>query len=295
VLHNTYKPPKTGRYDGKMKIDLHIHSRYAPNGKLPLRDIFERAKAVGIGALAVTDSYCIDGIPEALELGREYGITVVKGVEMQADSRVHILCYKFDENNEALRTMLKQARQWTSKGRLERIFQNLTGKYRVCITLEDVCRLLNTSAPSTKQICEALAKLGIAIDWKAAKAKYFAPDSPNGSCYVGALYSPEQLVAFGKQAGGRAILAHPHQIERKEVSLDELMTRLANAGLDGIEVHYNNQFTDDAKRQAALELKEKHGLSLVSGGSDFEGEAITCLGGEPQILSEMVSAELLEE
>ncbi len=275
-----------------MIIDLHIHSKYAPNGKLPLREIFERAKSVGIEALAITDSYCIDGIPEALELGNEYGIRVVKGVEMQADSRVHILGYKFDETNESLSAMLKQARHWTNTGRLEKIFQNMAEKYAIPATLEEVCRLQNTKAPNTKQICEALAKLGFAPDWKTAKANYFSPDSPNGTCYVGALYTPEQLISFGKQAGGLVILAHPHQIERKEVSLDELMPKLVLAGLDGVEVHYNNQFSDEEKRKAALELKEKYGFQLVSGGSDFDGEVVTCLGGNPQILNTMVSEEL---
>lgn len=278
-----------------MLTDLHIHSEYAPNGKLPLKSIFRRAKEKGIASMAITDSYCIAGLPEASSLAKEYGIRLVKGVEMQADSRVHILAYKFDENNALLNNALAEARAWVDCGRLDRIMHNMKCLYNIDAALEEICALQHTKSPSTKQICSFLVMKGYANDWRDAKQKYFSLSSEKGSCYVGAKFSAAELVRLAKVANGIAVLAHPHQIEREEVNLDSLMLELVEAGLDGIEVYYNNQFCDDEKRKNALGLKEKYGLKIISGGSDFDGETVACLGGSPPISEEMVSKILLEE
>ena len=276
-----------------MNIDLHVHSEYAPNGKWPLRKIFELAKAKDLSYLAITDSYCIDGLQEAFELGEEFGIKLIKGVEMQSNSRVHILAYNFDENNENFLRALKESREWADSGKIEGMAQKLRENYNLDISLEEICNLQNTISPSTKQFCQALVMKGYAKDWGEAKDLFFSPNSKNGNCYVGVKYSPEYLVKKAKEAGAIVILAHPHQIEIKEVEINNLMPKLIESGLDGIEIHYNNQSFDENKKQKAFNLLQDFELKIISGGSDFNGQNVTCLGGNPKITTEMISEELL--
>lgn len=275
-----------------MNIDLHVHSEYAPNGKWPLRNIFELAKARDISYLAITDSYCVEGLKEASKLSDEFGIKLIKGVEMQSNSRVHILAYNFDENNEGFLRTLKESREWADSGKIKGMVKKLQDNYSIDITLEEICKSQNTISPSTKQFCQALVLKGLAQDWREAKELFFLPNSKNGNCYIGVKYDPEYLVKKAKQAGAIVILAHPQQIETKEVNIDELMPKLIDSGLDGIEVYYHNPSFDENKKHKAFKLLHDFGLKIISGGSDFNGNNITCLGGDPKITTDLISEEL---
>jgi predicted metal-dependent phosphoesterase TrpH len=65
------------------------------------------------------------------------------------------------------------------------------------------------------------------------------------------------------EAGGIAVLAHPHQYHN-EALLEELIA----AGLDGVEVWHPSH--TEEQTEALLQLTEQKGL-LATGGSDFHG------------------------
>ncbi|MBW3004874.1 PHP domain-containing protein [Candidatus Woesearchaeota archaeon] len=62
-------------------IELHAHTNRS-DGDLNPREIVQLAKENGLTAIAITDHDTTEGIEEALEAGREYGIEVIPGIEL---------------------------------------------------------------------------------------------------------------------------------------------------------------------------------------------------------------------
>ncbi|KZL92428.1 PHP domain-containing protein [Clostridium magnum] len=78
-----------------MRGDLHIHST-ASDGSLSPRQIVKFAKSRGVDTIAISDHNSIDGIAEASEAGKEYGVSVIPAVELSTrfnDESIHILGY----------------------------------------------------------------------------------------------------------------------------------------------------------------------------------------------------------
>jgi hypothetical protein len=75
-----------------MKIDMHIHSSYSPDGRERPADILKYARKIGLDAVAITDHNEIKGALEAKKLGI---IPVVVGIEVSTRDG-HILGYGID-------------------------------------------------------------------------------------------------------------------------------------------------------------------------------------------------------
>ena len=67
-----------------MKIDLHIHSRYSPDGTLTPEDIIETARKKGLDGVAVTDHGTLQGGLEAKKYETDDFI-VIAGIEIKTD------------------------------------------------------------------------------------------------------------------------------------------------------------------------------------------------------------------
>jgi len=75
-----------------MKVDMHVHSIYSPDGRVPVKDILKYARKIGLGAVAITDHNEIKGALEARKLDI---IPVIRGIEISS-SEGHILAYGLD-------------------------------------------------------------------------------------------------------------------------------------------------------------------------------------------------------
>ena len=74
-----------------------------------------------------------------------------------------------------------------------------------------------------------------------------------------------------KLAGGIPVLAHPKELEiRYGILLDDVIEKLIENGIEGIEVYHSIHTKEDANRY--LEIVKKYNL-LISGGSDFHGNS----------------------
>jgi predicted metal-dependent phosphoesterase TrpH len=67
-----------------LKYDLHLHTRYSPDGTLGVRDIVRIARKRGLDGIAITDHDTIRGGLEAVKLKPE-GIDVICGCEVNTD------------------------------------------------------------------------------------------------------------------------------------------------------------------------------------------------------------------
>jgi predicted metal-dependent phosphoesterase TrpH len=73
--------------------DLHIHSTLSPCGSLEMspRNIVARAKGVGLDIIAITDHNMAENCSYAARLGREGGLCILSGMELQTSEELHLL------------------------------------------------------------------------------------------------------------------------------------------------------------------------------------------------------------
>ena len=251
------------------KIDLHTHST-ASDGTLTPSRLAEYAYRKGLRAVALTDHDTIDGIKEFCQKCRELGIEPVPGVEMSVryECEMHILGLFIDIENEELNKnlgILQHSRKTRNLQVLEKLEENgihitqemlLSQKNHA--TLDDVGR---------PHIARAMLQMGYVEDMEEAFDNYLGHGE---SCYIRRVsFSPKEAIEMIKNAGGKAILAHPIFITEDEDRLFNIVSELKEYGLDGIECYYSvypEEFTE-------LCLRICKSLKLLpSGGSDFHGE-----------------------
>lgn len=73
--------------------DFHIHSALSPCGDMDMtpNNIVGMAKIIGLDAIAVTDHNTVGNVRAAMEVGRQYGVEVIAGMEVETEEEVHIL------------------------------------------------------------------------------------------------------------------------------------------------------------------------------------------------------------
>ena len=86
-----------------MKFDLHVHSCLSPCASLEMSpaEIVARAKAAGLGGLALTDHQSARNCPAVAECARRAGIACLCGLEVQTAEEVHTVAL-FDTVEQAL-------------------------------------------------------------------------------------------------------------------------------------------------------------------------------------------------
>ena len=86
-----------------VSYDLHIHTCLSPcgdNDNTPA-NIVGMAALKGLDVIAITDHNAARNCAPAMELGREYGVLVIPGMELTTMEEIHVLCL-FPELEAAL-------------------------------------------------------------------------------------------------------------------------------------------------------------------------------------------------
>jgi 3',5'-nucleoside bisphosphate phosphatase len=249
-----------------VRIDLHTHSS-ASDGTEPPARVMRRAADAGLDLVALTDHDTLAGHAEA-RAALPPGLTLVPGMELSSrltGRSVHLLCYGVDpadaplaEECEAIRTdRLRRGRA-------------IVGKLRdlgVNITWEQVTALAGDGVVGRPHIARAMVEAGAISRPEQA----FGDDwiGPGGPAYVRRYaLDPEVAIGLVRAAGGVVVLAHPGAVSRGWKIPDEVVARLARAGLAGLEVNHPDHDHDERRRLATLAA----GLDLVpTGGSDDHG------------------------
>jgi predicted metal-dependent phosphoesterase TrpH len=71
--------------------DLHTHTAWSHDCGVRVVDLLERARAEGLGALAVTDHNAFGGALEAVELAQDGELTVIPGEEIKTDGQGEVI------------------------------------------------------------------------------------------------------------------------------------------------------------------------------------------------------------
>jgi hypothetical protein len=75
--------PRRRRQQRELFADFHVHSHHSKDCVMPVADILERAREVGLDVIAITDHDSAAGGLEAREIADRYGVRVIVGEEVK--------------------------------------------------------------------------------------------------------------------------------------------------------------------------------------------------------------------
>jgi predicted metal-dependent phosphoesterase TrpH len=256
-------------------INLHTHSTYS-DGTLTPAELARAAAKAGIGYFSLTDHDGTGGWGEMEPALKEAGLAYCYGVEISTGlhENLHILGYGINPADPALNARLAEFRGRRII-RIKKILELLRG-LGIEIAFEDLPVPGNRTV-GRPQVADVLRARKIVPTRSQAFKRYLGPGAaayvpPNGP-------GIEEAIRSIKDAGGKAVLAHPGAVG-KVIDL----AAWKDMGLDGLEAFYPAH-TGVATREF-ISLAARHGL-FVTAGNDFHGP-----GTER---GEMAGFEFLEE
>jgi len=243
-----------------------MHST-ASDGQYTPSELVKLAREEGIEVMALTDHDTIDGVEEAITAGNKFGLRVIRGVELSADDylNLHILGYNFSPDAEELKNFILELKN----GRDVRKYtiSNYLREKGVDLPLEEVEKLAEGGVIGRPHFAEAMASLGFVKNRREAFDLYL--DTPEFHEVDRGKPKAKKCIEVIKNSGGKVSFAHPYQVVLKGESMEELVSRLGNYGLDAIECYYPRHTPEQVEYY--LDLTKRFGLH-VTGGSDFHGE-----------------------
>jgi len=248
------------------QIDLHTHTT-ASDGTLNPADLVRKAASIGLWAVAITDHDTVGGLSQALQAGRETGVEVIPGCELSIDfptGQMHILGLFLPDPPTGLKATLQDL-QDRRNNRNDRILARLR-EAGVDVDLQEIQELAGEASIGRPHIARVLLQKGVVESIDQAFREYIGP---GGAAYIPKdKLEPEKAIRILKQEGATVILAHPYSLELDTPELRELLGRLKEQGLDGMEALYTDHTPEQTRTY--LQLCQEYDL-LVSGGSDFHG------------------------
>ena len=245
------------------KIDLHIHTVYSDGTYTP-GEVVKKAKEIGLVAISITDHDSVEGVEEALQAGREFGVEVVPGVEMSSDvdhDEIHILGYYLDFKKKEFLSKLDYFQKIRIE-RNERLFRRLE-ELGMPVSSEEVLKLAPKGVVSRLHIARCMVEKKYVSSIDEAFEEWLNPGKP---AYVEReRISPFEVINLILEAEGVPVFAHPFLSRR-----DDLIPKMIDAGLMGIEVYHSTH--DEKTVKHYMEIAKRYDL-LITGGSDCHGEA----------------------
>lgn len=247
-----------------MSADLHCHTKLS-DGSMGIEDIIILAEKQGVTTLSITDHDCMAGNIRAKVIGDRHGVNIIHGVEISAtdsdtQEEIHFLCYLSDSPDrlEGLCHRNLVARKKAAQYMMLKTAQ----RYPITPDLVLKCAQGSTNVYSV-HIMSALIESGLdtsingdlykKLFGKGVRSVVVHPTFEDSISVLNAIHD----------AGGIAVLAHPG-----EYSSYDVMEKLVDAGLDGIEVWSPKH--DEEKTEYLADYAKKKKL-LAVGGSDFHG------------------------
>jgi predicted metal-dependent phosphoesterase TrpH len=248
-------------------IDLHAHTT-ASDGRSTPRELVDRARAVGVTTLAVTDHDTMAAVPEAAALAAAAGLGFVPGIEITSVSRgkdAHVLGYFLSPEAPGLSELITDQR----RRRVERA-REIGQRLEQMGAPIDVDALLATAgersgkAIARPQIAQALITAGHVATIAEAFDRFLGENCAAYVPHTGA--SPAEVVRLIAAGGGIASLAHPGHLKQ-----DDVIPELVEAGMAALEVYHSSH--DETATAHYLQIARRHSLA-VTGGSDYHGEGV---------------------
>lgn len=268
-----------------ISADLHCHSTMS-DGVLPPDEVARRAHANGVTLWALTDHDILDGVAAARAQAQALGMAFVAGVEISvtwAGHTVHIVGLNVDDTHAGLVDGLATIRSGRSERALEMARRldamGVADSYRGALSY-----VSNPALISRTHFARYLVEQGYCNSLQDVFNRYLGEES---SAYVPMHWSSlEQAVGWIREAGGRAVIAHPGRYKYSPMQFDALFEQFRELGGEGIEV-ITGSHTPDQYRVYA-DVARRYGF-LASCGSDFHSpkEARIDLGQLPPLPADL--------
>jgi predicted metal-dependent phosphoesterase TrpH len=246
--------------------DLHTHSSFSDGTETPSANV-RMALERGLDGLGVTDHDTTDGLDEALAAAEGTGLEIVPGIEFSAEydgASLHVLAYWIDPTNGPLRDELKRLTD-TRFRRGELMIENLQA-LGFDISFERVREIAGDDLIARPHVAQAMVEAGIVANEKEAFDRFI---SDGGVAYVPKhALDPIDALVLIRQAGGVCVLAHPGMWKGNGSVPDELVERMGEAGMAGLEVDHPDH--DETQRAYYGALADRLGL-VRTGASDCHG------------------------
>ena len=159
----------------------------------------------------------------------------------------------------------------------------------VPVTWERVAEIAGDGSVGRPHIATALVEAGVV----ATVSDAFTPEwiADGGRAYAEKHeLDPFEALRLIKGAGGVAVFAHPLAVKRGQCVPESAITKLAAAGLDGVEADHMDH--DPATRARLHALAGETGM-LATGSSDYHGSRKTCRLGDhttdPEVYERLVA------
>jgi 3',5'-nucleoside bisphosphate phosphatase len=264
-----------------MFADLHLHTNFSDGTYTP-EELTERAKQVGLAAVALTDHDTVEGCVRMAAACSRAGLEFIPATELTAEldgNEVHLLGYFVDtENPELLAKMagFQQVRQ----DRIREIVARLN-QLGIPLQADAVFAVANCRSPGRPHVGRALVLGGFCATLDEAFERFLKKNRP---AWVPKFkISALDAIALIHQAGGLGVMAHPG-LNRT----DEVVPHLVDAGLDGLECFHTKHTPSTAEHY--LRMARQFSLA-ITGGSDCHGLS----KGKPLIGTVRLPYEYLEQ
>lgn len=248
-------------------IDLHVHSTKS-DGTFTPAQLIRKALDRRINVLSLTDHDTVAGVEEITALGEEKGIRVLPGVEISAiypGGTFHLLGYNIDLTHEGILGMLSkyQHARATRNERMAVKFQEMG----IPIHIDELkAGLTANDSLGRPHFAAKLKELGVVTNLNQAFKEYLGT---GGKAYIEKeIFTPEEAINIVRQAGGKAVLAHPASLYLEGDQLYQKLAYLKEQGLDGIEAYTSAHNRKQMRIYRDLAI---HFGFLISGGSDYHG------------------------
>lgn len=253
-------------------IDLHVHSTRSDGSYTP-SELVDYAIEKGLKAFALTDHDTVAGLDEAIDYARklkEQGIDVPKvipGIEFSTEhngKEVHVVGLFVDYKSKAFTDYL--AHFVESRDNRNKKMCEVLCEAGFDMPYETMVKEFSKGVLTRAHFAQYMLKKGYVKSYSEAfdryigdRAPYFIPKEK---------VTPEMAIDLILKSDGIPIFAHPILCHLSHNNLCELVKRLKDAGLMGIEAIYSTYETADERE--IREIANEYHL-LLSGGSDFHG------------------------
>ena len=253
--------------------NLHLHSNQSDGGFRPAF-LVRLAKSLGYGAIALTDHETLTGIPELFAAAEVEGIEAISGVEFctkYEGEEIHITGLDFDINHPSIVDFSKKVCEgYTERTRTQ--YEDMIE--RGCIPnfpWEELMKYCpRTDFYCIDHIIHALDAAGICPFAEQNKVRIaYRQCDPSKLHFVRP--SADDTIKAIREAGGVAVIAHPHEALFEKGIIEDYIAKGAN----GIEICHA-ELTERAEK-LAIHAAIKYNL-YCSGGTDHTGPMSACGG-----------------
>lgn len=259
-------------------IDMHIHTANS-DGTYSTREIIEMLIKLGITQFSITDHDDVSAYREINGILLPDNINCIPGIEFSTlhnnSFNCHILGYGINCSNDVLLGMCRLIKATRIK-KINQVLEYIRDMFGKIITDEDARKILNKKGTIGRyDICEVLLKKPENAGMKRSEIydRYLTPKN-----LIVHRIPSKVIIDTIHKAKGKAILAHPKEIEEDypEIDIEKFIYELIREGLDGIEIYNSVHTPEDVERYRAMAKDFDNMISnkffLTTGGSDFHGE-----------------------